>query len=222
MIVRMTLLALVVLATAACPPRTTSTLAPNAVLERYAKAVKAGDFDAAYELMSLTFRKRYNRKDFAKMLRENPREVKLSVEQLHGKTSEVKIKAQLDYGDGDKLEMVVEKGNWKIATNPIDFYSQRTPAQALRSFVRAIERRRYDIVLRFVPEKWQETMTIEKLRKQWEGDKREEVVRLLKNLKANLNAPIRVSGNSARMPYGDKHEVRFVRESGVWKIEDPD
>ena len=46
MIVRMTLLALVVLATAACPPRTTSTLAPNAVLERYAKAVKAGDFDA--------------------------------------------------------------------------------------------------------------------------------------------------------------------------------
>ncbi len=215
-------LVLATLALVGCPRPARSTLKPEAVLSRYAQAVKAGRYDDAYDLMSLEFRKRYDRRDFVRMLKENPEEVKLSVEQLQGKPREVKVVAKLDYGEGDAMTLVVENGRWKMATDPIDFYNQRTPAEALRSFIRAVESRRYKIVLRFVPKKWAETMTVQKLRKQWEGEKQLEVKRLLKSLRANLSAPIRQSGNSATMAYGDRHEVRFVREDGVWKIEDPD
>ena len=38
-----------------------------------------------------------------------------------------------------------------IASNVVDFYDQSTPRAALRSFVRAMERERYDVVLRMVP-----------------------------------------------------------------------
>ena len=141
---------------------------------------------------------------------------------LRAGAERVETEAKLVFGENEVLRWVVENGTWKIASDPTNFYGQSTPAEALRSFVRALESRRYDIVLRFVPAKLADSVTEEKLRREWEGEKREEVTLLLMNLKANLNSPIHQSGNRATMPYGEKYEVRFVREEGVWKVEDPD
>jgi hypothetical protein len=207
-----------------CPSAATDirTKRPQETLEIYAKAVQAGKYDRAYKLMSESFRKQYSQKEFVRLLQQNATEVKFNANRLLGKPRSIRVQASFVYGDDERLKLVKEQGSWKIATDPVDFYSQRTPAEALRSFIRAIERQRYDIVLRFVPAKWAESMTEEKLRQQWEGTKRREVIQLIKNLKANLNAPIHKSGNGATMPYGDNHEVSFVREDGIWKIEDPD
>jgi hypothetical protein len=207
-----------------CPAKgTQTTRGPEATLKAYAAALKSGKYDRAYALMSESFRKRHNMQDFVRMLKENDTEVKYSASKLAATSpKEVIVEANLTYGDEDRLKLVMEKGTWKMASDPIDFYSQRTPADALRSFIRAIEGRRYDVVMRFVPEKWAESMTEAKLKQQWEGDKRGEVKLLLKNLKANLAAPINQQGNTATMPYGDKFEVHFIREDGTWKIEDPD
>jgi hypothetical protein len=207
---------------AGCPPAAINAAKPEDVLRVYAQAVMAKDFDKAYGLMSDAFRKRYDRKEFVRLLTESPAEIQAGMKQLEQKASAVQVEARVELGDSDSLKLVVEDGAWKIATDPLDFYAQRTPAEALRSFVRALERRRYDIVLRFVPAKWAEGMTVEKLRQEWEGNKKDEVGTLIKNLKANLNAPIHQTGDTATMPYGDKFEVRFVREDGLWKIEDPD
>ncbi len=207
-----------------CPAKSTQTTrGPEATLKAYGAALKSGKYDQAYALMSESFRKRHNMQDFVRMLKENDTEVKYSASKLAATSPrEVIVEANLTYGDEDRLKLVMEKGTWKMASDPIDFYSQRTPAEALRSFIRAIEGRRYDVVMRFVPEKWAESMTEAKLKQQWEGDKRGEVKLLLKNLKANLAAPINQQGNTATMPYGDKFEVHFIREDGTWKIEDPD
>jgi len=205
-----------------CPARSPSASNPEAVVRAYAQAVKGGRYGEAYDLMSLEFRRRYDRAEFERMLKENNDDARSGLKQLEKRPTEVGVAAELRYGEGDRLRLVVERGRWKIASNPINFYGQRTPAEALRSFVRAVERRRYDIVLRFVPARWAESMTVEKLRQQWEGEKKGEVASLLKSLKANLRTPIRITGDTATMPYGDKHEVRFVREDGAWKIEDPD
>jgi glutamate racemase len=43
----------------------------------------------------------------------------------------------------------------------------------------------------------------------------------LSELRASINAPIVELGDEAHMPYGER-EVRFVREDGIWKIDDPD
>ena len=50
----------------------------------------------------------------------------------------------------------------------------------------------------------------------------EETRGLLSRLQAAANAPIVESGDEAHMPYGPEQEVVFVREDGVWRIEDPD
>jgi hypothetical protein len=195
---------------------------PHRALKAYAQAIDSSKYDTAYGMMTADFRKRHNQQEFVRMLRDNPDALKQAVSQLKGPVDRVELQAELSYAEGDKLRLVVEQGQWKIASDPVDFYSQRTPAEALRSFVRAIERRRYDIVLRFVPAKWAGKMTVDTMRKQWEGEKQGEVKQLLGNLKANLKAQIHTSGDRANMPYGEKHEVRFVREDSLWKIEDPD
>jgi hypothetical protein len=213
---------MLVLLLGGCPKPGGSVNEPEKVLKEYAAALKKGDHDRAYALMSAKFRETHTREDFNRLLREHRTEVKQAADQLKMQPQKVKLEARIDYGEGESLRLVKDKGTWRIADNPVDFYGQSTPAEALRSFVRAIERRRYDVVLRFVPNKWAEVMTEDKLRRQWEGGKKDEVKGLLKNLKANLSAPIHKSGNTATMPYGDRFEVRFVREDGVWKIEDPD
>jgi hypothetical protein len=196
--------------------------APEGTVAAYADAVQAGKYARAYGLMSLAFRKRYAEQDFVRMLQEHSRELPAAMQQLRAKATQVEVEAKLELSETEHLRLVLENGIWKIASDPVDFYGQRTPAEALRSFVHALDRRRYDIVLRFVPAKWSDAMTVEKLRKEWEGDRKDEVGNLIKNLKANLNAPIHQTGDTATMPYGEKYEVRFVREDGVWKIEDPD
>ncbi len=210
------------LAAGACGGRGAVVDGPQEVLAAYAEAVLAGRHDEAYALMSPAYRARHTQKEFVALLREGSAEQKTVLEQLRSKGARVEMEASIDLGEGDSLRLVVENGEWKIASDPLDFYGQRTPAEALRSFVRAIERRRYDLVLHFVPAKWAETMTAEKLRREWEGEKREEIAILVKNLKRNLTAPIHESGNRATRPYGERYEVRFVREDGLWKIEDPD
>jgi hypothetical protein len=207
---------------AACATHGAAADGPQQVLAAYAEAVLAGKHDEAYALMSPSYRARHTKKEFVSLLRENPAELKAALEQLRSKAARVEMEASVDLGQRDTLRLVAENGVWKIASDPLDFYGQRTPAEALRSFVRALERRRYDIVLRFVPSKWADTMTVEKLRREWGGEKRDEIAGLIKNLKVNLAAPIHEDGNRATMPYGERHEVRFVCEGGIWKIEDPD
>lgn len=206
----------------ACRSNSPSASDPAAVLREYAGALERGRYDEAYELMSLEYRKRYTRAEFERALKERPDELKQMLAQLRERPRQVDVSAQVGYGEGDALKLSVERGAWRIDSDPLEFYGQRTPGEALRSFVRAIERRRYDVVLRFVPAKWAEAMTAEKLRAQWEGDKKAELERLLKNLKANLGAPIEEDGDNATMPYGENFKVAFVREDGVWKIADPD
>jgi hypothetical protein len=128
----------------------------------------------------------------------------------------------VEYGDGETLRLVRERGDWRVATDVVDFYDQSSPRTALRSFVRAMERRRYDVVLALVPEADREGMTEERMREAWEGEGREEVERLLSNLRASLENPIEEVGDRATMTYGDRFRVQFVREEGVWRIEDPD
>lgn len=195
---------------------------PQQVLKEYVAALKAGDHDRAYGMTSVSFRKRHSRKEFSRLLKQNKSGLKESLRLLSGGAIKTQVQAVVNYGAGETLKLEVEKGRWMIASDPSDLYSQSTPQDALRSFVRAIERKRYDIVLRFVPAKWADSMTVEKLKKQWEGGQRGEVTALLKLLRENLKAPIHHSGDRASMPYGEKSEVRFVLEEGVWKIEDPD
>jgi hypothetical protein len=188
----------------------------------YLRAVNRGQLHRAYGMLSERYRREVSEKDFVASARASGSDLKESQKAFLASSQPPRVRAHLTYGPGERLDLVVEDGQWKLDVDPLDFYSQRTPRDALRSFVRALERRRYDIVLRFVPERWRALMTEQKLKEKWEGDKRAELDVLLANLRRNLEARIEESGDRATMAYGDRFECRFVKENGLWKIEDPD
>jgi hypothetical protein len=130
-------------------------------------------------------------------------------------------RVDLQLPQGDTVTLVLEAGRWRVDGPAPDPWGQRTPRAALRTFLRALGARRYDIVLRLVPRRHRIDLTADKLRQYWEA-RPDETRALLKRLQAGLAAPIVESGDEAHMPYGPEQEVFFVREDGIWRIEDPD
>jgi hypothetical protein len=200
-----------------------STTKPMSAVDAYADALRSGNYARAYELMSEKYRREHTREEFVKMMRESPEEVRETAARLGGPGRKVEVSARFVYDElRDELALVEEGGSWKLATNPLDFYPQDTPQRALRSFVRAVELARWDVVLRFVPNKWREVMTADNVKNEFSGEKKEETQTMMRLLAANLDNPIEQMGDEARMQYGDRYEVKFVREDGLWKIADPD
>ncbi len=191
---------------------------PSSTLQAYAGALDRGDWNAAYDLMSESFRTKVSRQEFNRSMAESRAEVRETSRRLRG-PSHVEMSAELRVGLGDTIRLVHEGGRWRVASNPIAFYSHASPQDALRSFVRAYRLKRWEVMLGFVPDSYREKMTVETLRKQFADD---EVASMMNMLEANLDARIEDKGNTARMAYGDRYEVKFVREDGLWKIEDLD
>jgi hypothetical protein len=206
---------------AGCSAATTAP-GPRDALGDYVDAAAAGDCAAAYGLMSSAYRAETSREDFCQAMRDNPAEFREAVQSLRRVEGDPEITARVRYGLGDEMSFVLEGGRWRIDSPVFDFYAQETPRDALRSFVRAVESRRYDVILRFVPSEYRERMSAEALRTLWEGDKRDEIQQLLENLRASLDEPIEETGDRATMQYMDRFTCRFLREDGLWRIEDPD
>ncbi|HUJ59438.1 MAG TPA: hypothetical protein VLX92_13125 [Kofleriaceae bacterium] len=202
----------------ACGPTT----GPTSTLDKYGSALKSHDFSAAYDLMSSSFRGKVSRDDYVRMMRDNPREVDETADRLRGKHGNLEVSAEFEYGLGDQMRLVQEDGAWRIATNPMAFYDQSTPKAALRSFIRAYRLERWDIMLRFVPNQYREKMDAAKVKAQFTGTSKEQMDQLMNTLEANVDEPIVERGNDARMSYGDRFEVKFVKEDGVWKLKDLD
>jgi hypothetical protein len=195
---------------------------PDQTLDRYGTALKNHDFGAAYDLMSSSFRVKVSREDYIRTMRDNNREVNETAERLRGKKGSMEVSAEFEYGLGDTMRLVQEDSHWKIATYPLGFYDQSTPKAALRSFIRAYRLERWDVMLRFVPNSYREKMDAKKMQAQFTGPSREQMENLINTLEANVDEPITERGNDARMSYGDRYTVQFLKEDGAWKLKDLD
>ncbi len=195
--------------------------APASALDRYAAALRAKNYEAAYDLMSSEFRAKVGREEFVRMLRDNPREVDDTAGRLASRKRRMQVTADLVYGLGDSLRLIEEDGGWRIADNPLAFYDQSTPRAALRSFVRAYRLERWDVMLRFVPKAYAELMDVEKMRGQFTGERKDAMAQLLNALEANVDQVIdEVGPGEARMRYGAGQQVTFVKEEGRWRLQD--
>ena len=123
---------------------------------------------------------------------------------------------------GDTVPLVLEQGRWRVDGPAFDAWAQETPRATLRSLVRALEGKRYDILLRLSPRRYRGALTADRLRRYWEVERREDGPALLGRLRAALSTPIVESGDEAHLPLGSEHEVRFVREDGLWRVDDLD
>lgn len=194
---------------------------PREALRSYALALREGRTSDAYGLLSTEAKSRVSLVEFQRMVVENGREIEDISAGLLAPAEVPKVTATLTSPDGEKLLLVYEGDRWRVDGSALDLYSQETPEAALASFVRAFNNERYDVLLRFVPESKREGLTVEQLKRAWEGEQRAQIEQLTQALQASLpNLRVEVLGTRATVAYGAGGTVELVHELGAWRIED--
>ncbi|MFO0548205.1 MAG: hypothetical protein U0271_07440 [Polyangiaceae bacterium] len=125
---------------------------PSDTLRAYAQALEDKRVDDAYRLLSDDARRSISLEAFRRMVLENPDDVMEVARALARPATDPTVAATVTLPNGEELKMVYENGRWRIDAAALDLYGQATPRQALTGFLRAFERKRYDVVLRYVPD----------------------------------------------------------------------
>ncbi len=195
---------------------------PADTLATFGAALERKDFDAAYALTSAAYRARVPLAAFRAALEEGGADTQALGRELRTDAARKPARVELEVEAGRTVTLVEEGGAWRVDGPSVEPWSQRTPRAALRSFVRALALGRYDVVLRLAPTERRAGLSVEGLRTYWEGDRKADNAQLLARLRGALGAPIVETGEEARLPYGERAELHFTREDGLWKIEDLD
>lgn len=143
--------------------------APSATLRAYARALEDKRVEDAYALLSDEAKRSVPLDSFRRMVLENPADVLEVAAALARPSGKPVIRSTVTLPGGEELVLVLEGDTWRVDAAAIDLYSQRTPRQALVGFLRAIERKRYDVVLRFVPDQEREGLPIAPLQPKVKG-----------------------------------------------------
>jgi hypothetical protein len=195
---------------------------PASVLHAYARALDDGRADDAYRYLSDEARRGISLEAFRRMVKDDPEGVKEIARALERPTAAPVVTATVTSPSGQELNLLLEDGKWRIDASTIDLYAQDTPRHAVQGFIRAVEHKRYDIVMRYVPDEHKEGLDAAKLQSAWEGHEKQEIEQVLAGLKQALpSSTIEETGERATMPYG-AGAMQLVREHGLWKIENFD
>jgi hypothetical protein len=125
---------------------------PSDTLRAYAAALEQGRVDDAYRLLSDEAKRTLSLEAFRRAVKENPQDVTEIARALARPASDPVVTATVTMPSGDELVLLFEGGRWRIDASAVDLYGQATPRQAIVGFLRAFERKRYDVILRYVPD----------------------------------------------------------------------
>jgi hypothetical protein len=125
---------------------------PSDALRAYAQALEQGRVDDAYRLLSDEAKRSMSLEAFRRAVRENPQDVIEIARAIARPTGDPVVTATVTVPSGEELVLVYEGNRWRIDGAAVDLYGQATPRQALLGFLRAFDRKRYDVVLRYVPD----------------------------------------------------------------------
>jgi hypothetical protein len=195
---------------------------PASVLHTYAHALEEGHAEEAYRYLSDEARRGISLEAFRRMVADDPEGVKEIARALERPTAAPVVTATVTSPSGQELNLVLEEGKWRVDASTIDLYAQDTPRHAVQGFIRAVEHKRYDIVMRYVPDEHKQGLDAAKLQSAWEGHEKQEIEQVLAGLKQALpSSAIEETGERATMSYG-AGAMQLVREHGLWKIENFD
>ena len=126
---------------AGCAHRTE---APSASLAAFGAALERGDTRAAYALTSTAYRSRTSYEAFAAAIAADPAGAKSFGRRAAAAAPRVAPRVELPLELGETVPLVLEQGQWRVDGPAFDPWGQGTPRAALRTFVRALESRRYE------------------------------------------------------------------------------
>lgn len=214
--------ALVAASTIACTGAARLANDPRSVLEAYARALEEGRAEEAYRLLSDAARRGTSFEAFRRMMQDDPEGAREMGRALERPTAPPVVTATVISPSGQELALVLENGRWRVDPQAINLYAQDTPRHTVQGFIRAVERKRYDVVMNYVPDAHKEGLDATKLRSAWEGHEKDEIAQVIAALKQALpTATIEETGERATMAYGSG-TLQLVCEHGLWKIENFD
>jgi hypothetical protein len=195
---------------------------PAGAIDAYAAAIEHKDYAGAYALLSSAYRQQVTLAEFKKQQERDAAELTEDARVLRASADRWGARVSMALPADERAALVREGGGWRLEAPPLDPYGQGTPRAALRSFVRAVDSRRYDVLVRLAPSRFRVNVTSENLRAFWEGPASAANRAFLRELRLNLGARIAEEGEEAFMTYGSGRQVRFIREEGLWRIESPE
>lgn len=193
---------------------------PQAALASYASALQKGDAARAYALVSPDDHATVDRATYTARLARDAREARELGERI-ARAPAPRVFARVTLDDGTELELEQGPDGFLVSDAVTRYYAQATPRAALLTFLRAVEHERWDVLLALMPAAEREGLDAARLG-QLLSARREELTRTAARLSVSRNEPIEVVGDRATMPYRESFTARFVREEGLWKLEDPD
>ncbi|MEL6177354.1 MAG: hypothetical protein AAFS10_00305 [Myxococcota bacterium] len=194
---------------------------PQDTLSLYATAIDRDQPELAWSLLSPEVREQTDYDTFVLNWERYKKQMAPIINSMRSSArSPARVRAKVEYSDYDTLQLRLTKDGWKITDGLFRFYAQDTPRQTVISFVRAMEGRRFDIVMRFIPSEYAQHMTPDDLKADFER-RPDEINEMIDALKANMYNPIQTRKDHAYMQYGER-EITLVLEGDVWKVEDPD
>ncbi|MCC6552164.1 MAG: hypothetical protein IT372_03965 [Polyangiaceae bacterium] len=136
----------------ACSTTTYVQQGPSDTLRAYARALQDGRVDDAYRLLSDEAKRSMSLEAFRRAVKENPDDALEIARAIARPATDPVVTATVTVPNGEELLLVYEGGKWRIDAAAVDLYGQATPRQALVGFLRAFDRRRYDVIMRYVPD----------------------------------------------------------------------
>lgn len=208
----------------------TTSSPPKQALHSFLQASARGNIDAAYQRLSPSFRQRCDKACFGRLLEAQPGQSQKLLDELSSAEPSIIYSAEAKLASGMVLRLEQEPTEpseskprrgapptFMFESNPLDFYPQDTPARTLRSFARAFAAKRYDVLQRFVPKSFQDTLTADALRERFAREPK--LAAQVEALQRHLDEPVTVEGNMARLPLGPEQEAILLLEDGRWRVQ---
>jgi hypothetical protein len=201
--------AVLALALSGCPAAQSA--GPQETLRKYVAAIDADQPVAAYALLDEGLHRQMTQAEFVSRWRALKPELKAQADLIRAALAKpVAARAVLSYPAGPRAQLTLERGSeWKIEEGISVAPRAATPIEAIRVFIRAVEQRSYETVMRTLAKSVRENIE-------------RDITERISKLKAALNQEIEVTGNKARLQYDPKFKIELMNEDGQWKILDLD
>jgi hypothetical protein len=206
---------------------------PQPIAQRYLQLAVSGNSDGAFDLLDDQAQRRCDRSCFQKLLASQRGELALALAQLQAGEARVEYRSELHLADGSSLRLAqsgppADKPSagklpatpYLFSDSPLNFYPQDSPLRTLRAFMRAVELRRYDVLVRFIPQSLEAQYREATLRQRFDGPGRSTLLGQLAAIQRHLGEPFTYDsqGQTAQLALGDGKEARLQLEDGRWRV----
>jgi len=180
---------------------------PGDSVRRLSTALRGDDAQAAFALLDPELRKALGRERFRALWRANRAELRELGERLAKIDVAARARAEVALEDGERVALVLERGQWRVQGGVLDAQALGTPLDAVAELRRALKRQSLPGLLRVLArERRAAWLAAFEKSMQQTGDP--------------LDLRVEVRGDEATVHLSGGGQIQLRREAGRWQIWD--